>query len=45
VKNAAFGEGDVEQVTAMMLEWFSRRASWRYLRASVLVQVFNQLDH
>lgn len=45
VRNAAFGEEDVQQVTAMMLEWFSRRASWRYLRASVLVQVFNQLDH
>jgi hypothetical protein len=28
----------------MMLEWFSQRASWRYYTASILVQVFNQLD-
>jgi hypothetical protein len=27
-----------------MLEWFFRRASWRYFTASILVQVFNQLD-
>lgn len=35
---------DVEQVTQMMLEWFSRKASWRYYSASILVQVFGQLD-
>jgi hypothetical protein len=34
----------VQQVTLMMLERFSRRASWRYFTASILVQVFNQLD-
>jgi hypothetical protein len=27
-----------------MLEWFSRKASWRHFTASVLVQVFNHLD-
>jgi hypothetical protein len=42
--NAVLGEEDVDQVTQLMLEWFSRKASWRHFTASVLVQVFNQLD-
>ena len=43
-ENTALSEEEVQQVTQMMLEWFSRRASWRHYTASVLVQVFNQLD-
>ena len=42
--NAMLSEEEVEQVTQMMLEWFSQQASWRHFTASVLVQVFNQLD-
>jgi hypothetical protein len=38
--NTALSEEEVQQVTQMMLEWFSRRASWRHFTASVLVQVF-----
>lgn len=44
IGNTALGEEDVQQVTIMMLEWFSQKASWRYITASVLVQVFTQLD-
>jgi hypothetical protein len=40
-ENTALSEGEAQQVTQMMLEWFSRRASWRHYTASVLVQVFN----
>jgi hypothetical protein len=43
-ENAVLSEEEVQQVTQMMLEWFSQRASWRDFTASVLVQVFNQLD-
>jgi hypothetical protein len=35
---------EIRYVNQTMLEWFSGRASWRYLSASILVQVFNQLD-
>jgi hypothetical protein len=37
-------EEEVQQVTQMMLEWFSRKSSYPHFTASVLVQVFNQLD-
>jgi hypothetical protein len=43
-ENGALSEEEIQQVTQMMLEWFSRRASWRHFTASVLVQVFIQLD-
>ncbi|PVH75564.1 hypothetical protein DL98DRAFT_536476 [Cadophora sp. DSE1049] len=43
-ENTALSEEEAQQVTRMMLEWFSRKASWRHYTASVLVQVFNQLD-
>jgi hypothetical protein len=43
-ENTALSEEEAKQVTRMMLEWFSRKASWRHYTASVLVQVFNQLD-
>ena len=42
--SAVLSTKDVKQVTQMMLEWFSREASWRHYSASVLVQVFGQLD-
>jgi hypothetical protein len=44
IGNTTLGEEDVQQVTMMMLEWFSQKASWRYITASFLVQVFTQLD-
>jgi hypothetical protein len=44
IGNTALGEEDVQQVTMIMLEWFSQKASWRYITASFLVQVFTQLD-
>jgi hypothetical protein len=44
IANAMLSGEEVEQVTQMMLEWFSQQASWRHFAASVLVQVFNQLD-
>ena len=37
-------EEEAQQVTQIMRKWVSRRASWRHYTASVLVQVFNQLD-
>jgi hypothetical protein len=43
-ENTALSEEEAKQVTQMMLEWFSRKASWRHYTASVLVQVFSQLD-
>ena len=43
-ENVALSKEELQQVTQMMLEWFSRRASWCHFDASVLVQVFNQLD-
>ena len=43
-ENTALNEEEAQQMTHMKLEWFSRRASWRHYTASVLVQVFNQLD-
>jgi hypothetical protein len=42
--NTALKEEEVQQVTQMMLEWFSRKSSWPHFTASVLVQVFNKLD-
>lgn len=43
-ENVALSKEELQQVTQIMLEWFSRRASWCHFDASVLVQVFNQLD-
>jgi hypothetical protein len=44
IQNDRLSKDKVEQVTERMLEWFSRRCSWRHFRASVMVQVFNQLS-
>lgn len=41
-ENEVLSKDELQQITGMMLEWFSRRASWRDFTASV--QVFNQLD-
>jgi hypothetical protein len=43
-ENEVLSKDELQEVTQMMLKWFSRRASWRDFDASVLVQVFNQLD-
>jgi hypothetical protein len=43
-QNERLGKDEIEQVTGIMLEWFSWRCSWRHFAASVLVQVFNQLS-
>ncbi|KAH7369685.1 hypothetical protein BKA65DRAFT_470943 [Rhexocercosporidium sp. MPI-PUGE-AT-0058] len=42
--SAVLSTKGVKQVTQMILEWFSREASWRHYSASVLVQVYGQLD-
>jgi hypothetical protein len=35
---------EIAELTRMMLKWVAKKARWRYFRASILVQVFNQLD-
>jgi hypothetical protein len=40
-ENTALSKEEAQQVTEMMLGWFSQKASWRHYTASVLVQVFN----
>jgi hypothetical protein len=43
-ENAPSGGEQGQRVSDMMMEWFSKKASWRNYTASVLVQVFNQLN-
>jgi hypothetical protein len=43
IQSERLSKDEIEQVTEIMLEWFSRRCGWRHFAASVLVQVFNQL--
>jgi len=44
IRNTMLTEEEAQEITHMKLELFSQKASWRNYTASVLIQVFYQLD-